>query len=220
MTRVIGLTGGIGTGKSTVAQMLVELGASLVDADAIVHELQAPGSPALDEIAAAFGPELIGADGALDREALGAIVFRDPQARGKLQQIIHPKVGVEMARRLEAARAADVPLVVLDIPLLFEGRLSGRGRASALPFEATVLVYTPRELQIERTVARDGCARAEAERRVAAQVPIDEKRALADHVIDNSGTREETARQVRALYQRLVSPAAPAPDPATPPDAP
>ncbi len=122
MAVIAGLTGGIGSGKSTVAGMLEKLGATVVDADAIVHELQAPGEPLLDEIAAEFGPEVIDADGALDREALGAIVFRDPEARQRLNRIVHPKVGAEFARRLQAARDSGVALIVLDIPLLFEAR--------------------------------------------------------------------------------------------------
>ena len=204
MTRVVGLTGGIGTGKSTVARMLSALGATVIDADAIVHRLQEKGSPVLDEIAARLGREVITPDGALDRAKVADLVFRDPAARGTLNQIIHPKVGVEMARALEAARRAGAALVVLDIPLLFEGRAAGRAGASRLPFDATVLVYCPAPLQIERAIARDGCTRGEAERRVAAQLPIDEKRALADFVIDNSGALRDTERQVRELYAALL----------------
>ena len=204
MTRVIALSGGIGTGKSTVARMLEKLGALVVDADAIVHELQAPGMPMLAEIAAAFGPELIGADGALDRARLGALVFRDPEARRRLGQIVHPGVGAEMRRRLEAAGESGVALVVLDIPLFFEGRKAGTGSASQLGVDASVLVYAPEPLQIERQVARDGCDRDEALRRVRSQLPIEEKRALADFVIDNSGSLADTERQVRELYERLV----------------
>jgi dephospho-CoA kinase len=161
VTRLVALTGGIGTGKSTVARMFEELGATVLDADAIVRELQAPGAPVLDEIVAVFGPEVLDASGALDREALGAVVFRDAQARRRLEAIVHPRVGAEMARRVAAARAAGVPLVVLDIPLLFEVR------------------------------------------RIGAQLPIEEKRALADHVIDNTGPVEETERQVRQLVRLL-----------------
>ena len=204
MTRVIGLTGGIGTGKSTVARMLAALGAVVIDADAIVHRLQAPGSPVLAEIAAAFGTDVIDAAGALDRARLADVVFRDPVARQRLNDLIHPKVGVEMLRELEDARRAGVSLAVLDIPLLFEGRRSGRGQAARLPVDATVLAYCPEALQIERTLARDGGTRAEVERRLAAQLPIEEKRVLADFVIDNSGALTDTERQVRALYAKLT----------------
>lgn len=205
MTRVIALSGGIGTGKSTVSAMLAARGAVLIDADAIVHRLQARGAPMLAELAAAFGPEILTADATLDRERLAGIVFADPDARRRLNAIVHPKVGVEMARQLEAARREAAPLVVLDIPLLFESRAAGaRGGASALPFDATVLVHAPRELQIQRTMARDRCARELAEARLAAQMPIDDKRALADHVIDNGGSLEETERQVETLWKLLV----------------
>ncbi len=201
MTRVVALTGGIGTGKSTVAAILVRLGATLIDADAIVHELQAPGSPVLEEIAEAFGRELLDATGALDREALGARVFRDPEARRRLEAIMHPKVGAEFARRLAAARDAGEPLVVLDIPLYFETRRAGAGAASRLPVDAVLLVYAPESVQIERTLARDASSRDEVLRRIRAQISIEEKKRLADVVIDNSGSLEETERQVRAFYE-------------------
>jgi dephospho-CoA kinase len=204
MTFILGLSGGIGSGKSTVTRILAELGATTIDADAIVHELQAPGQPLLAEIAAAFGPQVLAADGSLDREALGAIVFRDEKARARLGLLMHPPVIAEMMRRAKAAVERNVPLVVLDIPLLFEGRLSGRGSGALMHFDATVCVWVSREVQIERTRARDGCDAAEAERRVAAQMPIDEKRALADYVIDNSGTLEETRSQVADLVARLT----------------
>lgn len=204
MTAIVGLTGGIGSGKSTVAKRFAALGATVIDADAIVHELQAAGQPLLEKITDAFGAGILATDGSLDREALGAIVFRDPEQRQRLNRIVHPAVGAEFARRLKAARESGVPLIVLDIPLLFEARKSGTGGASAMDFDAIVLVWVPRETQIERQLAREDYDRAEAERRIAAQLPLDKKRALADHVIDNSGTVEETERQVRELYVRLT----------------
>jgi dephospho-CoA kinase len=207
VTRVIALTGGIGTGKSTVSRLFRELGAVLVDADAIVHELQAPGTPLLAAIADAFGPEVLDAAGALDRQRLADRVFRDPAERQRLNALVHPRVGAEMAARIDAARRAGAPLVVVDIPLLFETRPRDRDAARA-GFDATVLVWAPRDVQIERACARDGAARDEIERRVDAQLPIDAKRALADHVIDNGGSLEETARQVRALFDALTKPAA------------
>jgi dephospho-CoA kinase len=209
MTRVIGLTGGIGSGKSTVSRMLAELGAVVIDSDENVRELQAPGTPLLAAIAAALGPQAIQADGALDRAWVGELVFRDEAARKQLNAIVHPAVGRETARRLEAAREHGAPLVVLDIPLLFETRLHGTASRANLGVEAVVVVYAPRELQIRRQLERNGYARAEAERRVEAQLPIEEKRARADHVIDNSGSLEETRRQVRALYETFAGAAAP-----------
>jgi dephospho-CoA kinase len=204
VTRIVALTGGIGSGKSTVARMLAERGATVIDADAIVHELQALGSPVLDELAAAFGPGILDASGALDRAALGGIVFSDDEARERLNAIMHPKVGVEFAARLKSAVDANAPLVVLDIPLLFESRRSGRGGASAVDFEAIVLVYVPVEIQIERQISRDACDRAQASSRIEAQMPIEDKKALADIVIDNTGTLEETEVQVKDVYDRLV----------------
>lgn len=204
MTCFIGLSGGIGSGKSTVSRLLNELGAIVVDADAIVHELQAAGQPMLKEIAAAFGDGVLTDDGALDRPALGSIVFRDTERRRELEQIVQPPVVAEMARRAKVAIDDGVPMVVMDIPLLFEGKKTGRGSASAMQYDATICVWVPLETQIERTMSRDECDRGEAERRIAAQLPIDEKREMADHVIDNSGTPEQTCEQVEALYAQLT----------------
>jgi dephospho-CoA kinase len=176
----------------------------VIDADAIVHELQAPGMPMLDELSLAFGAEILDATGALDRKALGEIVFRDEEALARLNAIVHPQVGAEFGRRLAAAIAEKTPLVVLDIPLLFESRRAGRPGASQLDTHATVVVWVPSEVQIERTMARDACSREEARHRMRAQLPLDEKRDLADHVIDNSGSLEDTERQVRALFRKLT----------------
>jgi dephospho-CoA kinase len=229
VTRVVGLTGGIGTGKSTVAGMLAALGAVVIDADAIVHELQAPGTPLLARLAEAFGPEMVRADGALDRERLGKVVFSDPVARARLGALVHPAVGAEMLRRLEAAKAAGAKLVVLDIPLLLEGRAARASGARSEPQagEATtarqpgrtatasdlvaevIVVWAPESAQIERQVTRDGATREHAAERVRSQLPIDEKRRLADHVIDNSGSLADTQRQVRALYAKLTCGAGP-----------
>jgi len=201
MTRVIGLTVDRHR-KSTVARMLEELGAVVIDSDAIVHELQAPGQPLLAEIAAAFRrparrrrPR--------PRRPRRARVLR-PEARKRLNAIVHPAVGRESLRRLEAARASGAPLVVLDIPLLFETRLHGTASRRTSGRGPRGRVRT-RELQIRRQVERNGYDRAEAERRVDAQLPIDEKRRLADHVIDNSGSLAATREQVRALYERLAA---------------
>jgi dephospho-CoA kinase len=217
VTRVVGLTGGIGTGKSTVARLLAGLGAVVIDADAIVHELQAAGTPLLARIAEAFGAEILRADGSLDRERLGQRVFTDSMARKRLNDLVHPAVGVEMLRRLEAAKASGARLVVLDIPLLLEGRAarasgaqsaatpgSERRTASDLVSEV-IVVYAREEQQLERQLARDGASREHALERIRAQLPIEEKKKRADHVIDNSGTLEDTERQVRELYARLTA---------------
>jgi dephospho-CoA kinase len=203
MTAIIGLTGGIGSGKSTVARLFEKLGAVLIDSDAIVHELQAPGAPLLEQIAEVFGRHLIDERGALDRKALGALVFRDEQMRLRLNALVHPAVGAETLRRVVAARDAGTSVVVIDIPLLFESRRSGRGGAALMDFQATVVVWVPEAVQVERTMARDACTREEALRRVRAQMPLSEKRALADYVIDNSGAPEDTERQVREVFDAI-----------------
>ena len=208
MTAIVGLSGGIGSGKSTVARLFEKLGAVLIDSDAIVHELQAPGAPMLEQIARAFGRDLIDATGALDRKALGALVFRDEQLRLRLNAIVHPAVGAETLRRVVAAREAGASVIVIDIPLLFEGRSSGRGGASLMDFQATVVVWVPEAVQVERTMARDACTREEALRRVRAQMPLAEKRAIADYVIDNSGAPEDTERQVREVFDAVSAAAA------------
>jgi dephospho-CoA kinase len=209
VARIVGLTGGIASGKSTVARMLTELGAIVIDADAIVHELQAPGSPLLAEIIEAFGPQILTADGALDRPALGALVFSDAEARERLGSIVHPKVGAEMLRRIAAARSSGAALIVLDIPLLFEGRARGTGSAAQFALDATILATVPEEAQVERQMERDGCDREEALRRIRAQLPLEEKQRLADYVIDNSGSRAETERQVREVVAALTAAEAP-----------
>jgi dephospho-CoA kinase len=213
MTRVVGLTGGIGTGKSTVARWLSELGAVVIDADAIVHELQAPGTELLGEMTRAFGLGILQPDGSLDREGLGKVVFADPDALKRLNALVHPRVGAEMFRRLAQAREDGVALVVLDIPLLLEGRARSaegdRPRTAADLVEEVIVVWAPAETQLARVVARDGASEEHARERMAAQLPIEEKRALADHVIENDGDLETTRQQVVALYARLSSEAAP-----------
>lgn len=193
---IVGLTGGIACGKSTVSRMLAECGAAVVDADRIAREVVRPGMPALDEIREAFGSEVLTPEGELDRKRLGSIVFADPEARRRLEGITHPRIRAEMQRQMAEWNGNDPDkLVVADIPLLFESGLDKH-----YDFEEIIVVYIPRELQIERLTERDGISRADAERRLAAQWPIEEKRSRADVVIDNSGTLAETERQVKAYY--------------------
>jgi dephospho-CoA kinase len=198
---IVGLTGGIGTGKSRVAELLRSWGAAVECADQVVRQLQSPGSPVLAAIAAEFGPTILRPSGELDREALGAIVFRDPDARQRLERLVHPEVLPELTRRMAAHQAAGTPVIALDIPLLLEGKKAGRGAASALPFDAIALVYASPATQIERVMARDGLSRDAAQRRVLAQMPIDEKRGLADVVIENDGDWSKTEDQVRAVVR-------------------
>jgi dephospho-CoA kinase len=195
--RLIGLTGGIATGKSTVARLLAARGAVIVDADVLAREVVEPGSPALAEIAAGFGDSVLTPDGALDRAALGAVVFADPAERRRLEAITHPRIAALMGERIAAGLASEAPLVVADIPLLFEGDRVGL-------VEGVLLVDIPEEVQLRRLMLRDGIAEAAARARVAAQMPLAEKRRRATWVIDNSGTPEETAARVAAWWERWV----------------
>lgn len=188
------LTGGIASGKSLVADQLAELGAVIIDADVLAREVVEPGQPALEEIRETFGDEVFGADGALDRSALGRLVFSDDAARQKLNQITHPRVR-ERARELEA-QAPQGSVVVHVIPLLVE-----IGQAPDFPFVAVVDV--PEELQLERLMARNGLSEEDAKARIASQVSRAERLAVADWVIDNSGTQPETAAQVEALWAEI-----------------
>jgi len=196
--RLIGLTGGIGSGKSTVARMLADRGAAVVDADLLAREVVEPGQPALAEIAAEFGPSVLLPDGGLDRAALAAVVFADAARRERLNAITHPRVGALMQERIAAALASAAPLVAVDVPLLFEG-----SRQSL--FEGVLLVWVPPDVQLRRLVERGGIAEAEARARIAAQMPIDDKRALATWVIDNSGPLAATEAQVDDWWRENVT---------------
>ena len=198
---VVGLTGGIGTGKTRVAELLRELGAAVECSDLIVRELQSPGGEILGAIVDSFGPEYLTEAGELDRAKLGELVFNDEEARVKLGNLVHPAVYRELQRRMEEHRAARRPVIVLDIPLLLEGKKSGRGSGAKLPFDVICVVYTDEESQVARVVQRDQLSEADVRARMAAQVPIEEKREMADVVVDNTGDWQATALQVEALYQ-------------------
>ena len=195
---LIGLTGGIATGKSTVAAELARHGATVIDADALAREVVEPGQAALDEIAARFGGDVISPDGRLDRASLGSIVFADPDARRDLERITHPRVRDLMQRRIAAALAADADLIVAEVPLLFETQSEGL-------YEGVMVAYAPAAVQLERLMARDGLDEAAARQRLWAQLPIDEKRARATWVIDNSGSVEETREQVSRWWDALLA---------------
>lgn len=192
---LVGLTGGIGSGKSTVSTMLAERGAVIVDADRIARDLQEPGSPVLDRMAERFGEHIIRDDGTLDRAAVAAIVFNDEQALKDLNGIVHPAMHVEIERQIEAQRQTD-RVVVLDFPLLGENPRDG--------LAATVVVDVDPELAIERLVAQRGMDADDARSRVASQITRDERLAAATHVIDNGGDRDALAGQVDTLWLRLV----------------
>lgn len=195
---VVGLTGGIASGKSTVSAMLAEAGIPVVDADRLAREVVEPGQPAYREVVAAFGPSVVDPNGQLDRKRLASVVFTDPTARARLEAIVHPRV-FEAERAALAAIARERPgsVAVVDAALLLE---SGNYRW----MDAVILVSAPRELQIERLMARDRLSRAEAEARLAAQWPLEEKRRYADFEIDNSGGLEATRAQVARLVAELA----------------
>ncbi|MGA7987460.1 MAG: dephospho-CoA kinase [Candidatus Dormiibacterota bacterium] len=197
--RLIGLTGGIATGKTTVDRMLVARGATVIDADDLAREAVRPGEPALDAIVERFGKDVLQSDGSLDRGRLGAIVFADADARHDLDRITHPRIAELMRERIAAALDGEAPLVVVDIPLLFEN-------ARENMFEGVLVVYAPVDVQIERLRERNGLGEAVALQRLAAQLPIDEKRARATWVIDNSGGMDATERAVAAWWDLVVSP--------------
>jgi dephospho-CoA kinase len=179
---LIGLTGGIATGKSTAARFFAEAGARVIDADRLARDVVAPGTPALAAIAEAFGPAVVGPGGALDRAALAARVFADPAERRRLEAITHPAIRRAMEAETARLAAAGHDLAFYDAPLLYEVGLEA---AVAL----VVVVWAPREVQLARLRARDGLPAAEAAARLAAQLPIDEKAARADVVVDNADDR-------------------------------
>lgn len=195
---VIGLTGGIAAGKSFVSQTLRELGARIIDADAVARELVYPQSPAWQEIVRCFGNEIVREDGSLKRKELGQIIFRDPQKRAALNQIMHPKIRARIVEEINQYRAQkDVPLLVVDAPLLLETGL-------AELVDEVWLVEIPEELQISRLRARDGLSEEEARQRLQAQMTLAEKRKYAHRIIDNSGGMVETNRRIQILWQQLV----------------
>jgi len=200
--RVLGLTGGIGSGKSMVAQMFARLGAVVIDADQLARELVEPGQPALQEIAATFGPDVLLPDGRLDRPTLAGIIFADPAERAKLDAITHPRIRARMDEEIKVRRS-EPGVLIADIPLLYEN-----DRMQTV--EKVIVVWVDPKTQLQRIRQRDGLSADAARQRIAAQMPLDAKRARADHVIDNSGSREDTRRQVEAIY-RLYGPAAAGP---------
>lgn len=195
---VAGLTGGIATGKSTVAAIFEEAGARLIDADRIAREAVRKGSPAHRDIVAHFGMDVLLGDGEIDRKRLAAIIFNNPAAQRALEHIVHPQVKREVDRRAALIRRqAPDALIILDIPLLFEAGMQ-RG------LDAVIVVYAPEHLQLARLMARDGLTEPEALARIRAQMPIESKRALATRVIDNSGSREQTRQQALEIYRQLA----------------
>jgi dephospho-CoA kinase len=196
----VGLTGGIGSGKSEVSRRLAARGAVILDADVASREVVAPGTPGLARIAEAFGPEVIGPDGALDRERLGRIVFADPAQRERLNAIVHPLVREWMRAgdRAAADSGRDGLVVVHDVPLLAEGGRRG-------DFDLVVVVDVPPELQVERLVSQRGMAADQARARMAAQATRQQRLAVADIVIGNSGSLADLDRRVAEVWAELGS---------------
>jgi dephospho-CoA kinase len=188
---VVGLTGGIGSGKSTVARLLADKGAVVIDADRLAREVVEPGTEAYRRVVERFGPGVVAPDGTLDRPALARIVFADPEARRDLERITHPAIGARMAERMAELSGTDA-VVVLDVPLLVE---SGRTDVAGV-----IVVDCPEEVAVERLVAQRGMDPVDARRRMAAQASREERLARADFVIDNSGSPEELRAQVELAW--------------------
>jgi dephospho-CoA kinase len=195
--RVLGLTGGIGSGKTLVDEMFTQLGADLIDADQLAREVVEPGQPALEEIARSFGRDVLLPNGGLDRHKLGTIIFADAAARARLNAITHPRIREGIEAAITARRDREGVLIV-DIPLLYENARTGL-------VEKVIVVWVDPQTQQRRLIERGGLTAEEARQRIAAQMPLDEKRALADHVIDNTGSPESTQRQVEAIYRHYAN---------------
>jgi|CZCB01.1.fsa_nt_gi dephospho-CoA kinase len=194
---IVGLTGGIATGKSTVAAMFEKMGIRRIDADSLAREAVESGTAALQEIARTFGSAVIDDQGRLDRKKMAEIVFNDAGKRKQLEGIIHPRVRLLLEERLAAARRAGDCLVLVEVPLLYETNFQRF-------VDKVIVVRVSEQQQLMRLRQRDGLSLAEAKRRIAAQMPLEEKAALADYVIDNDGTLAETEKQARQILGRLL----------------
>ena len=194
--KLIGLTGGIGSGKSTVAQLLVRHGWELVDADQIARDIVEPGQPALTELAQAFGEDILQEDGSLDRGLLASRAFSSREKTAVLNSITHPRINEETQARFDAARQAGADFVVYDMPLLVDKGLHK-------DMDATIVVDVDAEERVRRLVAYRGLDEEDARRRIAAQIPDDVRRAVADFIIDNNGPREALDEQVKGVVEKL-----------------
>ena len=192
----MGLTGGIGSGKSTVSALLAEHGAVVLDADQMAREAVAVGTPGLAEVVAAFGSQVLGEDGSLDRPALARVVFADPAERARLDAIVHPLVAARYEAALAEHAAAGVPIVVHDVPLLVEKGLQDR-------YDAVVVVAAAPETQVRRLTTQRGMTEADARARIAAQATLEQRLAVATHVLSNDGTLEQLRPQVERLWAEL-----------------
>lgn len=193
----VGLTGGIACGKSLVRRRLQEQGIPTLDADAVVHRLLGAGSEVSEEVRRSFGEGVVAGDGSIDRKALAAIVFADPEERKKLNAIVHPRVWSEIGCFFQEAEKAGAPLAVVDAALMVE-------TGSFETYDRVIVVHCRPEQQIERLVARDGLDRSEAEQRIAAQMPIEEKLGYGDFLVDTSGSLAETEERIEELIEELA----------------
>ena len=196
MKKIIGLTGGIASGKSTVSNWLISQGYPVVDADIAARKVVEPGMPALREITEAFGNDMLLEDGKLDRKKLGSVIFADEEKRHTLNAIVHPAVREWMRQETDRAFENGASIVIMDIPLLFESKLTHM-------VEETILVYVSEETQLKRLMERDGYSESDALARIQAQMPIDDKRKLADYVVDNNGMISETIEQVKEIMNQF-----------------
>lgn len=195
---LLGVTGSIGTGKSTVATMLERLGAPIIDFDVLSRIVVEPEKPAYRDIVSFFGNQVVGEDGSLDRKALRDIVFKDTKKRKKLERFTHPRIGEEFAIRVEElSKGKTNTIIQVVIPLLIEARMQS-------DFDHLLMVYAPEDVQLRRLMARDGIDEDLAMRIIRSQMPVDEKKGYCDLVIDNSGTLEKTRRQVEDLWHTLI----------------
>lgn len=193
---IVGLTGGIACGKSTVANMFRELGCPIVDADQVAREVVEPGTIGLKRLLERFGEDVLRDDGTLDRKELGKIVFHNKKALAELNAILHPLISERMNEKKEEALKLNPPFVIMDIPLLYELNREGL-------VEVILVVYVPAAVQLERLIQRDQFTMEEANLRIASQMDIEEKKKRADYVIDNLGTLESTRKQVEEIYSIL-----------------
>lgn len=193
----VGLTGGIATGKSTVARMFAARGAAVLDADELVRELQYPGMSVYDAIVEAFGTAILKEDGTIDRKSLGEMVFRDAKLRKRLEAIVHPALISAVEQRVVELRTQEVPICVVELPLLIEAESEGR-------FDWVVVVVASEDLQVARLMADRGLTREEALARIRSQMPLQEKVKQAHFVIENSGDRWQTERRVQEIYDVLL----------------
>lgn len=199
----VGLTGGIGSGKSTVSAGLVRRGAVLVDADLITRELQVPGAPVFNAMVDRFGPGIVNPDGTLDRGAVASIVFSDDKALADLNAIVHPRVAETITSQVALAADDPTAVVILDVPLLVEGR--SRGKGSRYEMQAVLVVDCPVDVAVERLVRFRGFDEADARSRASSQATRPERLALADFVIDNSGDAESLGSQIERAWEWLCS---------------